>query len=140
MDAFWIKAFLFLAIYGLLIFLFNAGMRKVLNVKRKKVFSYHHLSEKHKKIDWTIRIIAAIFIIVGGFYNTFTLGPERKVWYLESYVLLFAFVSVSESVRAAFEKRLSDNPNDYKFTLSQLAFLTVTLLLFYTTEFFGIFT
>ena len=140
MNHFLLISFLFISIYALVIFLFNAAMRKLLNVKRKKLFSYHHLNENHKKIDWMIRITFLILIVVGGFYNTFTLGPEEKVWYLESYSLLYAFVLVSETVRAVFEKRHSDNPNDYKFTLSQLTFLTITLLLIYTTEFFGIFT
>ena len=139
MNHFLLKSFLFLSIYALLIFLFNIGMRRILNVKRKKRFSYNHLNDRHKKMDWVIRITFVILIVVGGFYNTFNLGPENKVWYLESYMLLFGFVLVSETVRAVFEKRHAENPNDYKFTLSQLTFLTVTLVLFYTTEFFGIF-
>ena len=139
MDHFLLKSFLFLSIYALLIFLFNIGMRKILNVKRKKMFSYNHLNERHKKIDWSIRISSVILIIAASFYNTFTLGPEHRVWYLEPYILLFVFLLVSESVRAVFEKRFAQNPNDYKFTLSQMTFLTVTLVLFYSTEFFGIF-
>jgi Domain of unknown function (DUF4181) len=140
MADFLLKSFLFLSIYALLIFLFNAGMRKILNVKRKKMFSYNHMNERHKKIDWTIRFTFLFLIVIVGVYNTYTLGPEGEVWYLKPYILIFGFVLVSEAVRAIFEKRHSENPNDYKFTLSQLAFLSITLLLFFTTEFFGIFT
>ncbi|KPL60297.1 DUF4181 domain-containing protein [Rossellomorea vietnamensis] len=140
MDHFLLKSFLFLSIYALLIFLFNAGMRKILNVKRKKRFSYNHVNAHHKKLDWMIRFTFLILIVIGGIYNASNLDQEGRVWYLEPHMLIFGFVLVSETVRAFFEKRHSANPNDYKFTLSQLAFLSITLLLFFTTEFFGIFT
>ncbi|MCR8847934.1 DUF4181 domain-containing protein [Rossellomorea sp. SC111] len=140
MDHFLLKSFLFLSIYALLIFLFNAGMRKILKVKRKKRFSYNHVNDHHKKLDWMIRITFLILIVVAGIYNASNLDQDGRVWYLEPYMMVFGLVLVSETVRAFFEKRHSENPNDYKFTLSQLAFLSITLLLFLTTEFFGIFT
>ncbi|UTE78651.1 DUF4181 domain-containing protein [Rossellomorea sp. KS-H15a] len=140
MDHFLVKSFLFLSIYALSIFLFNAGMRKILNVKRKKRFSYNHVNDHHKKLDWMIRITFLILIVIGGIYHAFNMDQEGRVWYLQPYIMVFGFCLVSETVRAIFEKKHSENPNDYKFTLSQLAYLSITLLLFFTTEFFGIFT
>ncbi|MCA1060498.1 DUF4181 domain-containing protein [Rossellomorea aquimaris] len=140
MDSIWLNFFLFLSIYALIIFLFNAGMRRLLNVKRKQIFSYHHLNETHKKVDWTIRMAFVVLIIAGVFFHISNPDSIGKVWYLETHILVFGFILLSESVRAVFEKKHSDNPNDYKFTLAQLTFLTATLLLFFTTGFFGIFT
>jgi|GEM_PF-4072291 hypothetical protein len=45
MDALWLKFILFITSYALLIFLFNKGMSKWFKVKKKKLFSYHHLNE-----------------------------------------------------------------------------------------------
>jgi hypothetical protein len=134
MDQLWLKFILFIVSYALLIFLFNKGMRKWFKVKKKKLFSYHHKNEKHKKLYWTIIITFAALIVVGGIYNA-TLPLLERMWFLETHILLIAFVIVSETVTAFMEK----NRNDYKFTISQLAFLSLTLLLFVSTDFFGLF-
>jgi formate hydrogenlyase subunit 3/multisubunit Na+/H+ antiporter MnhD subunit len=138
MDSLWLKFILFITSYALLIFLFNKGMRKWFKVKKKKLFSYHHLNGKHKKIDWMIRITFVILIFVGGFYNA-TLPPLDRMWFLETHILLFVFVLLSETVRAIMEKRYAENRNDYKFTISQLAFLSFSLLLIFSTDFFWVF-
>jgi cytochrome bd-type quinol oxidase subunit 2 len=138
MDQLWLKFILFIVSYALLIFLFNKGMRKWFKVKKKKLFSYHHKNKKHKQLDWTIRITFAALIVVGGIYNA-TLPPLERMWFLETYILLIAFVIVSGTVTAVMEKRYTENRNDYKFTISQLAFLSLTLLLFVSTDFFGLF-
>jgi signal transduction histidine kinase len=138
MGDFWLKFFLFLLIYGLLIFFFNMVMRKWLKVKKKKLFSYNHLNEKHKKVDWIIRTTFAILIIVGGFYNAIQ-NPLERIWFLETHIVMFAFILASETVRAVMEKRYAENRNDYKYTLSQLGFISLSLLLIFTTNFFGLF-
>lgn len=138
MDSVWLKFILFITSYALLIFLFNKGMRKLFKVEKKKLFSYHHLNGKHKKIDWTIRITFVILIFVGGFYNA-TLPPLDRMWFLESHILLIVFVLLSETVRAVMEKQYAGNRDDYKFTISQLAFLSLSLILFFSTDFFGLF-
>jgi undecaprenyl pyrophosphate phosphatase UppP len=138
MSDFWLKFFLFLLIYGLLIFFFNRVMRKWLKVKKKKLFSYNHLNKKHKKVDWIIRITFVILIIVGGFYNAIQ-NPLERIWFLETHIVVFAFILASETVRAVMEKRYAENRNDYKYTLSQLGFISLSLLLIFTTNFFGLF-
>ncbi len=112
-------------------------MRKWLNVEKKKWFSYNHLNEKHKKLDWMIRITFLLLLLISFFYNV-TQDPFDRIWYLETHILLFVFIIASETVRAVMEKRYADNRNDYKFTISQLAFIALSILLFYTTNFFGL--
>ncbi|MFD2681801.1 DUF4181 domain-containing protein [Bacillus seohaeanensis] len=138
MSDFWLKFFLFLLIYGLLIFFFNRVMRKWFKVKKKKLSSYNHLNKKHKNVDWIIRITFVILIIVGGFYNAIQ-NPLERIWFLETHIVVFAFILASETVRAVMEKRYAENRNDYKYTLSQLGFISLSLLLIFTTNFFGVF-
>jgi Domain of unknown function (DUF4181) len=47
---------LLVAIVLLLLFSFNILARKWFKVEKKKLFSYNHVNEKHKKIDWIIRL------------------------------------------------------------------------------------
>ncbi|WP_425509056.1 DUF4181 domain-containing protein [Virgibacillus doumboii] len=49
---------------GLVVFIFNTIIRKILYVERKKMFSDNHINEAHKKIDWFLRISFAISSIV----------------------------------------------------------------------------
>jgi Domain of unknown function (DUF4181) len=63
----------------------------------------------------------------------------RKSLVLGTYILLIFLVILSETVRAVMEKRYAENRNDYKFTISQLAFLSFSLLLIFSTDFFGVF-
>lgn len=68
MGEVFLKLVLVLSVFGLLLFLINKLLRTWLNVEKKKVFSYNHVNDKHKKIDWTIRIIF-IFILFIGFFH-----------------------------------------------------------------------
>ncbi|TFI49249.1 DUF4181 domain-containing protein, partial [Diaphorobacter sp. DS2] len=53
---FWPKLLLLAAIVGASMYFFEWGLRKWLRVEKKKYFSYNHINDKHKKVDWTIRI------------------------------------------------------------------------------------
>ena len=51
---------------ALLLIIFNYTVRKLLGVGRKKPFSYHHMNQRHKKLDWSVRIV---FIIIVRFFQ-----------------------------------------------------------------------
>lgn len=104
MDSLWLKFILFITSYTLLNFLFNKGMRKWLKEEKKKLFSYHHLNGKHKKIDWMIRITFVILIVVGGFYNA-SRPPLERVWFLE---LIFCLSSLSFCLKRLGQSWRSD--------------------------------
>ncbi|MFP7226492.1 DUF4181 domain-containing protein, partial [Priestia filamentosa] len=76
---------------------FNTIMRKWLKVKKKKLFSYNHVNEKHKKMDWTIRIITIASILIGFIINI-SRDSTDWFWFLQSWVILFIFIVVSETV------------------------------------------
>lgn len=130
------KLFLILAIFGVLLFLFNTVMRRLLKVKKKRFFSYNHLNDKHKIIDWTIRITFIVVLLFGYMFNSARASIER-IWFLETYFLLFVFIIATETVRAFMEWKYEANRKAYIFTISQLMFVTILLLSLFTTEFFG---
>lgn len=137
-SSFWLNFFLFLLIIVLLIFLFNAIVRKILKVEKKKVFSYNHLNELHKRIDWTIRIAFVVAIIVGGIINASRLSLN-PILFLEPYFLLFMLIFLTEIVTAVMEWKYAENRNAYIFTVLQLIFIVILLLSIYITDFFGLF-
>lgn len=133
---FWLKLFFIIAIVVSLLLLFNAIMRKMLKVEKKKLFSYNHVNEKHKKIDWTIRFAFLVLFLFGNFINI-TSEPMGKYWFLQTPFLLFVFIFVTESIRAFMERKYAENRNDYIFTISQLVFVTILYISIITTEFYG---
>ncbi|WP_076560676.1 DUF4181 domain-containing protein [Salimicrobium flavidum] len=125
-----------LASIGLLLFLFNVLMRKLLNVEKKSLFSYGHVNDKHTTVDWTIRLGFIITLIVGFAINEARSFGER-LWFLKPYTLTFIFILILESTRAFMEWKYAKNRNDYIFTLSQLGFISLILITVFTTDFFG---
>ncbi|AKO93370.1 DUF4181 domain-containing protein [Priestia filamentosa] len=126
-----------LAIVLLLGVSFNIIMRKWLKVERKKLFSYNHVNEKHKKIDWTMRMITIASILLGFIINMSRASTDW-FWFLQSWVVLFIFIVVSETVRAVMEKKYAKNLNAYKLTISELLFVLILFFILFKTDFFGL--
>ncbi|QEY20776.1 DUF4181 domain-containing protein [Psychrobacillus sp. AK 1817] len=134
---FWLKLIFLIVILSLLFIVFGSVMRRWLKVEKKKFFSHNHVNEKHKKMDWTIRIVFIAFIILGSFINA-TLDFSERIWFLEPWYLLFGLTILSETVRALMEWKYADNKNSYIFTLSQLVFGMILVISILTTNFWGI--
>ncbi|MGM0890070.1 MAG: DUF4181 domain-containing protein [Bacillota bacterium] len=137
MESVFVKLILVLSIFGLFLFFINKVLRKWLNVEKKKLFSYGHVNDKHKKIDWTIRIICIVFLSIGFFTNV-KRDPLEHIWFLETHILLFVFIIASETARVIMEKRYAENRNDYIFSTIQLVIISIFLLSVFTTDFFGL--
>ena len=133
----WLTLLLLLAIVMLLFLLFNAVMRKWLQVEKKKLFSYNHINEKHKKMDWTIRVVFLVVLLLGNFINV-TREPMEWFWFFETWFLLIVFIVVSETVRAVMEWKYAVNKKDYIFTISQLIFGVLLILTVIQTNFWGL--
>jgi Domain of unknown function (DUF4181) len=137
LDHFLLNVLLLLAIYSLLIYIFNKVMRKWLKVEKKKFFSYNHVNQKHKKIDWIIRITFLLFLIISTTINIMRMQKGlEKIWFLETYVILFIFIIVTETARALMERKYAENRKDYKFTIIQLVYISILLYLTFSTNFF----
>lgn len=138
LEHFWLKIFLLIALYSLLIYLFNKLTMKWLNVK-KKFFSENHVHNNHKKMDWIIRITFLVILIISAIINIMRIQKGlESIWFLETYVVLFVFIIVTEAARALMEQKYAENKNDYKFTIVRLMFISTLLLLTFTTNFFGL--
>lgn len=118
-ENFWVNMCIFLVVTVVSIVLFNALMRKLLKVEKRKFFSYNFVNELHKKGEWTIRISFIIILIVIGivFQNSLFI----------SIGLLTLFVSLT-IFRAIIEKKYAENPKEYLYTLSETGFALVTSL------------
>lgn len=125
------------SIFGLVLFFINKFLRKRLNVEKKEFFSYNHVNEQHKKIDWAIRITFIVFVLFGFFINA-NPDPSKHIWFLQTHILMFGFIVVTELVRIVMEKRYAKNKNDYIFTAVQLGVISLFLLAVFSTDFFGL--
>lgn len=131
------KLLLVLSIFGVVLYLYNSMMRKLLRVEKKKFFSNNHINEKHQKIDWAIRITIVVCMLIGYFTNVLNDFSEGY-WFLETYFLLFLFIILSEIATAIMEWKYAKNKNAYLFTIFQLLFIIAFMLIMFTTDFFGI--
>lgn len=137
-SSFWLKLLFLIAVMSLAMFLFNALMRKLLKVERPKAFSHNHVNDAHSKIDWSIRILFIFLMLIGGFINATKLDQEPYL-FLETWFLLFVLVFITETVRAVMERKYAKNPNAYLYTISQMVFATLLVIVVFSTDFFGIF-
>lgn len=138
MDTFWLKFILIISMLGLALYFSNKALRKWLQVEKKSMFSYHHVNETHRKIDWTIRISFMLLLIISVFINVERI-PLEPLWYFQTHIIMFVFIIVLETARAIMEKRYAENKNDYLFTLSQLGIIVVFSLTLFLTNFFWLF-
>ena len=133
---FWLDLFLMLTILLLLLVSFNAIMRKLLKVEKKKLFSYNYVNEKHSKIDWTIRIIIIVILLIGTYVNN-TRDRMDWIWFFEPWYIMMVFIVATEAARAIMEFKYAENRNAYKLTISQLVFIVVIFLSLYLSNFLG---
>ncbi|MEY9976409.1 cation transport ATPase [Lysinibacillus sp. RC79] len=129
---------LFLIVLVLVISTFGFVIRKLLGVERKKWFSYNHLNERHKKLDWTVRIIFLSLLLISSYYMIYndTVGIP---WYFETWFILIIFLITSEMLRAFMEWRYADNKRDFVVTIAEMMFMISIVFLTIKTDFFGLF-
>ncbi|MFE7064955.1 DUF4181 domain-containing protein [Sutcliffiella sp. NPDC057660] len=133
---FWLKLLLVLSIFGVVVYLYKSMIRKFLKVEKKKFFSYNHINEKHKKIDWAIRITIVVCMLIGYFTNVLK-DFSKGYWFLETYFLLLLFIIITEIATAIIEWKYAKNKNAYLFTIFQLLFIITFMLIMFATDFFG---
>ncbi|RLQ91300.1 DUF4181 domain-containing protein [Planomicrobium sp. Y74] len=130
---FWWKWMLMMAIVILSLIAFNAIMRKIFKVKRQKLFSYNHINEKHKKVDWTIRI-ATIFLLITGVAINSTRNPTEWFWFFQPWTILILFLFSSQTAKVIMERKYAENRNRYKVTISESIFIALIFLSLYLTD------
>ncbi|MGE7674388.1 DUF4181 domain-containing protein [Lysinibacillus sp. NPDC094403] len=129
---------LFLIVLVLVISIFGFIIRKLLGVERKKWFSYNHINERHKKLDWSVRIIFTSLLLISSYYTIYndTIGIP---WFFKTWFILIVFLVTSEMLRAFMEWKYADNKRDFLATIAELMFMISIVFLVITTGFFGLF-
>ncbi|MBT2583296.1 DUF4181 domain-containing protein [Planococcus sp. ISL-109] len=105
----------FLVVTGVAIFVVNWMLRKILRVERKKFFSdsSNYVNDRHQKVDGYFRWGGAAISLV-ALFTFFEQGPWVPL------AVMMVIGGIQELFTAHMEKKHSDNPNDYKFTLIQM--------------------
>jgi len=66
-----------------------------------------------------------------------TRDPLDWIWFFKPWFLIIGFVVATEVTRAIMEYKYAENHNDYKLTISQLAFFVIIFFVLYWTDFLG---
>ncbi|WLR41817.1 DUF4181 domain-containing protein [Bacillus carboniphilus] len=113
----------------LLWYMFHKLLTKWLNIE-KDIRSYgdDHLNERHKKVDWTIRIITFMLIFLGYILN-YEIDPRHNYWFLEPVFLFFIYIIFSSILQSRLEWKYIENKNYALFTILQLLFMLLLLAL-----------
>ncbi|MFF2176386.1 DUF4181 domain-containing protein [Lysinibacillus sp. NPDC058147] len=129
---------LFLMVLVLIFNIFGFVIRKLLGVKRKKWFSYNHINERHKKLDWSIRIIFLSLFLISSYYmiDNATFGIP---WYFETWFILIVFLITTELLRTFMEWKYAENKRDFIATFVEMVFMVSIVFLTITMDFFGLF-
>lgn len=134
---FWLKLIVLVSILGFSILFFDVIMRKILGLKKEKLFTNSHVNALHKKIDWIIRIIFIVAMIVGAIYNV-SRQPMERFLILEPYAILLILTYITEMITAAMQWKYVADKKESILTICRLVFITVLLFILYTTDFFGL--
>lgn len=118
---FWLKLFILLVGPLVLLYIFNKIVRKHLNVEKPKMFSYNHVNQNHKQLDWTIRIVFIVAMLISPFITYISEDISR----FAAPVLVLIYIVISEIARAYMEWKYAANPKAYIATISQLIFLLI---------------
>lgn len=133
---FWLKLGIIILILFLLISSMKFFLRKVFKIEKEKTefFSYNHINDLHKKVDWCVRIGSAIVSIAVIYLVIFNEYPVTL--YL---VLLVLLTTADFSVRAIFEWKYSENPKQAILTVSEMSVLVIALILIFQFDVFSFF-
>ncbi|NPV44825.1 MAG: DUF4181 domain-containing protein [Firmicutes bacterium] len=108
----------------------------IVRTEKGKFFSYNHVNEKHKKIDWMIRNSFIVILLLVYFYIV-TRDPTEKIWNFSIGFLVFIYLIISEAVRAFMEYKYSENKKSYILTIINLIFIAILAFLLFKS--FGFF-
>ena len=132
------KLIVFFISLVLVLIIFNYTIRKLLGVDRKKWFSYNHINERHKKLDWYLRIAFIIILLFSYFYTVYN-TELITYWYFNPGLIAIICLIISELLRAFMEWKYVENKKAFIATIIELCFAICIIILTITTNFFGIF-
>lgn len=119
-PGFWVELIIILSVVILLVGGIPAVCRYRMGASKKKWFSYNHINKFHKKVDWTLRIVFVISLII----CTILFNSQPFI----TFIIFGFFILTQIGAQAYIEWRYSDNRKDFQVSLIQLTLTFVTLL------------
>lgn len=108
------------------IYLMNLFLRKILGVKKKKAFSTKPINEVHKKWERIMNVGLGIIIFCMSI-AVIEYGPTVSLYV---FGLTVGIGIAQVLLRAGFEKKHAENPNDYLYTVLEPLTTFVILITF----------
>ncbi|MFJ7935633.1 DUF4181 domain-containing protein [Sporosarcina sp. NPDC096371] len=119
----WGEFILYAALFIVVGALIQWLLRKLLSIEKKKIFSYNHVNDLHKRIDWTIRIGT----VIGGIISvTLAINNEYSIYVYMAVLLGFGILT--EGVRAFFEWKYSETPKHSILTIGEIIYITIVIV------------
>ncbi|WP_144511286.1 DUF4181 domain-containing protein [Bacillus sp. FJAT-22090] len=131
----WGMIALFVFSLFVLIFIFNTIMAKVLKVEKRSLFSAKFVNKLHKKIEGILRITFLIIYIIFTMRQIESPELTNSPWYFLS--ILMIYLVLDELVRAFMEWKYAINRKEYIYTLSELLFIGMLIIVCAQSNFFG---
>ncbi|WP_019412796.1 DUF4181 domain-containing protein [Paenisporosarcina sp. TG20] len=121
---FWIKLALFLLIVLGVNVLIKLLLRKVLKIEKEKkpFFSYNHINNLHRKIDWGIRISTFFILIIT---NMLVIVENYPDWLI---LIPIFWIGLDYPVRTFFERKYSQNSKQYILTISEGVIMLLAII------------
>ncbi|MEK4427233.1 DUF4181 domain-containing protein [Solibacillus sp. FSL K6-1523] len=131
---------LFISLLVLLVIFWTFGfvIRKLLGVERMKWVSNPYVNERHKKLDWSVRIPFTILFLI-SYFNYSNNNFIEAAWYFNPWFIVITILIVTEILRAFMEWKYAENKKKYIVTIAEMLFTTSVLYSIIRTDFFGIF-
>ena len=126
-----------LLFFFLIVFVINSVLkftfRKLFNIEpsKREFFSYNHINDTHRKVDWFVRIGTLIVGLVLLYFMALDEYPPS--YYL---VAVIVFIAVDHLVRAFFEWQASENPKQSILTLAQMTVFVAAVVFIIQFSFF----
>ncbi|MCM3757128.1 DUF4181 domain-containing protein [Sporosarcina aquimarina] len=118
-TGFWTEFIIIIVSIILLVGIIPAIFRYKMGADKKKWFSYNHINKLHKKIDWKLRIVYMISIIVSAI-----------IYYKQPLlisIILAVFVLSQIGVQAFIEWKFSENRKNFQVSIIQFGLTFITL-------------
>lgn len=128
-SSIWVKIILLILVIGGIVFLFDYSMRKVFNLKKEKNPD-RYINDLHKRINIWLIVIFIGLVFLGIVINAIR-EPFEPIYLLEPQILVFEFIFVRQLVKIFIEWKHINNPNVYLFSIAELIFYFMLLLVGY---------
>jgi magnesium-transporting ATPase (P-type) len=117
---------------------FSWAVRRMLGTDTRKWFSYDHVNEHHRKMEWMVRFLFFGILIVSAVVTSATSSIDNRPWFLEVWWLLLLFIVVIDLLRAFMEYKYVESPRAHVATLAELCFNVILSCSAFMTGFYGV--